>query len=1236
MTSSNRLRAVMLCISWVVAWVAPWAAAQSPSPSSRIALAVDETARVTLKGTTPKAVETARDLGTIEGGRPLQRMMLVLTPSSGQQAALQRLIDDQHQPGSAQYHNWLTPEQFAANFGPSDDDLAKIKGWLRSHGLNPTGVGRGRQWIEFSGTAQQVNAAFRTSMHRFEANGRTYISNSSDVSIPAALNSVVGGVLSLNNFRAHPAHTHVANVKRSAQGDLARVAPQYTTTNGNGTAHYLAPGDFQRIYDIAPLLKRHLDGTGISIAIVGRTDIYLTDVQAFRQAFGLPQNDPNFIVNGPDPGMPDFDDLEEASLDVEWAGAVAPGARIDFVTSASTDTTDGIELSSVYIVDNALSPIMSVSYGLCEALMGPAQNQFYNALWRQAAAEGITVLVATGDSGAAQCDGDLQRANLEPQGPALNGATISGMSSTPYNVAVGGTQFDQGNHDATFWSSNNSTTFESALGYIPEQIWNESCDPTLPQTGTNCVYGQTSYNLEGGGGGSSSCSQSSVDDQGNVTCIAGYPKPSWQKGRGVPADGVRDTPDLSLSASPDDDGYLFCAVGSCKVGTSNGQTVLEQAGVVGGTSASTPAMAGIMALVEQKNGAFQGQANYVFYKLAAMDADSSCNASGRTNPAQPSSCNFNDITAGSNSVPGLPGYDSSTTQWSAGPGYDRASGLGSVNAANLVANWGKISRAGSRTELLANTAGLYRGQPLAVEITVAPENDRGPVPTGAVALVTDQHVGVGAVSLDANGRYSGQVNNLPGGTYKLFARYGGDGNFDPSVSEPVTVSVAPKNSTISVQLSMFDPTTNKTVPYSGTPQYGYGIYFSVQVSGPSGSGSPSGVIRILNGNNVVLTSPLNSSGTAYISTGYGTPYTFPTGANTVSVEYLGDHSFNPSTSSRMQLNIGKQQVLTEVGISAYDVPAGQPVFITGGLVSGYSPAGFPYAVFSTSPTGTMQFYDDGVPMGPPVAIVSRSGNPEAPYTATLSKTGVHNITASYSGDSNYAAVSQANPNNSISSFNIVPATGAATVTTVVQTPAAVTFGQSFTYTVTVTPATKGGPVPTGEVWIAGREGFFDNTITLVNGQGSVTEQPGAGTDQLYAQYLGDSHYAPSTSAMFTTTVRKLTTQLSLTTTTPWVASGQQATLNFVVSGYSYGQGEYYEPGGTVQWFTSVDGGAARAITAALGLGPVQNPMDSGLGVRVNLPPGINVVTARYSGDFYMNGGTSAPVTVVVNPWREPE
>jgi large repetitive protein len=1215
------VRFLRICLG--MAFFAASALAQSSNPSARITQAIDETSRMPLTGSTPRAIRAAHDLGAVESNHSLQHIILVLTPSPDQKASLKRLIDDQHNKNSSVYHKWLTPEQFAAKFGPSDDDLATVKTWLQSQGLNPTAVGRGRQWIEFAGAVQQVNNAFATSMHRFELNGQTHIANSSDISVPAALTPVVAGALSLNDFQKQPAHSKVVTVKRNGEGKPVPVNPNFTNTNGNGDYFYnLAPADFQTIYNETPLLKSGVNGAGISIAIAGRSDISLADVQTFRQTFGLPQNDPNIILNGADPGYPNYgQDQVESTLDVEWAGATAPGATINLVESGSSDTTDGIDLSSVYIVDNALSPIMSVSYGECEALMGPNENAFYNSLWEQAAAEGITVFVATGDGGAAQCDANLQELNLEPQGPALNGPTINGLASTPFDIAVGGTQFNEAGNYSNYWSPNNNSVSGSALGNIPEQAWNESCDPTLPQTGTNCINGQTYYVLEAGGGGPSNCSQASVDNQGNETCIAGYPKPSWQTGTGVPTDGVRDTPDLSLNASPDDDGYLVCINSSCQTETLNGQTVLAQWGAIGGTSASAPSMAGIMALVEQKNGAFQGQANYVFYKLAAMDSLSSCNSSLMTNLTQPSSCNFNDITRGSNGDPGLSGYGTSTAEWSAGTGYDMATGLGTVNAANLVANWDKVSFAGSATTLATRGTTLDHGQPFTIKVDVTSKHGRGSKPTGDVALVTDKYGDFEVVTLDATGKFSGTLRNLPGGTYNLTARYGGDGTFASSVSAPVSLTVAPEASVVSFHLEVTDPNTGNPGPYTGTAQYESPLWVSVTVAGKSGQGLPTGTVNILNGKRVAMSAPLTSSGTAYISTGDGA-YTFPVGTSTVSVQYLGDNSFDSGTSAPQQVTFQKQQVSTNVGISAYNVPAGQPVFFIASIPPGYG---------NTIPTGTFQFYDNGQPLGSPIKIVNNGfAYANATYSATLTTIGMHSITVGYSGDANFTAVSGTNPNLANPSyFNIVPTSGAATVTSIVQTPTTVAFGQSFAYIVTVTPVKKGGPVPTGQVLISSNNSIFGQA-TLVNGQGSVIMQANAGTAQVDAQYQGDSNYAASTSRIITTTVEKFTPPVSLTSTAPYVLPGQQTSLKMVVVGYSYGQYGYLNPQGSVQFFTAVNGGQPQAITPAINLLPVGPPIDAGASVRVTLPTGTNVVTAVYSGSQEFNSVTAGPVTIVVS------
>ncbi len=1224
--SLRRLRFHQVALA--MGFLAVPALAQLAAAPPSIVQPIDNSLRTTLTGTVPQAIKTANDLGAMNTSQTLHDMVLVLKPSPAQQAALKSELSDLYNKNSASYHKWLTPAQFGEKFGPSAADVAKVEGWLQSQGLTPTAVANGRQWIEFTGSVNQVNTAFAASMHQFSANGQTHFANASNLSIPQAITPVVAGVLSLNNFESVPEHTTLFLVKRNGKGKLVPVNPDYTTTDGNGNyASFVAPADFQTIYNETPLLKNGVDGTGVSIAIPGRSNIDLSDIDAFRQAFGLSQNDPEIIVNGTDPGQLLNRDQQESSLDVEWAGAAAPGAKINFVVSASTDTTDGIDLSSAYIVDNALSPIMSVSYGESEALLGPAGNEFINTLWQQAAAEGITVFVSTGDGGAAALDADLQNNNLEPVGPAQYGPSVSGLASTPYNVAVGGTQFNEGSNYPIYWSANNTGQFESALGYIPEQVWNQSCDPTLPVAGTNCAYGQTYYELAGGGGGQSNCSAASIDSQGNETCLGGYAKPSWQAGAGVPKDGVRDLPDLSLNASPYDDGYLFCFFGNCQISTLNGEPVLVNAGVIGGTSASAPSMAGIMALVEQKNGAYQGQADYAFYHLAAQDNLSSCNSSAMTNPTQVSACNFNDITMGNNSVPGLDGYGTSTTDWTAGTGYDLATGLGTVNAANLVANWASATAtAASTTALTVDGSSVTHGQPLTVHIHVAAASGSS-IPSGEVALETDKYGAIGDVTLDASGDYSGPVSNLPGGTFNLTAHYNGDSTFTGSNSSPVPLTVGSEGSAVSVSLDVLNFSNQQMTPYTGTLEWGFPLYLNVTVAGTSGKGNATGTVNILDNGKVVMSGPLSSSGTVYFATGGGTGYTFPSGTSTLTVQYLGDNSFNASTSAPQQVTQQKAQEPTFVGISGYQVPAGQPVYLTASVPPSYNGDG--------PPTGTVQFYDNGQPLGTALPIVNTSSTVEAQvvYEAKLTTVGTHTISVGYSGDANFSPVSGTDPTYAYSSqFQIVPVSGAATTTTLVQNPATVAYGQSITYTVRVTPAKAGAPPPTGQVTIASDGNIFAGPITLVNGQGSaIDESPDAGTAHVYAQYTGDSNYAASTSSTITTTISRATPAAALTTPAPYVLPGQQTTLSATVTGRNFGQFGYYRPQGTVQFFTSVNGGAAQAISApvSLFLPSVQDPITAVATIPVTLSAGTNVVTAVYSGDTNFNSETIAPVTVVV-------
>jgi pseudomonalisin len=584
-------------------------AADAPNPlfaqaRDRITSYIDDEQRVTLRGNVHPLAVAQYDAGTVAPGFPMEHMLLTLLPDAAQQDALNQLIEAQHNPESPYYHQWLTPEQYGERFGVSDADTAQIVGWLQDHGMEVEEVTAGRRSIVFSGGAAQVESAFHTRIHAYKVGNEVHHANANDPEIPAALIQVVGGVVSLHDFHSEPMHA-----------SARKTSPAFSS----GGSYYLAPADFATIYNLAPLYQESINGNGQSVAIVARSNIKIADVRQFRTFFGLPANDPQVIVNGADPGIWNSNEETEADLDVEWSGAVARNATIKFVVSKSTNSSDGVDLSAQYIVNHNLAPVMSTSFGLCEASLGTSGNSFLNSLWQQAAAQGITVFVSSGDNGAAGCDS-------ASASPARHGRGVNGLCSTPYSVCVGGAEFNDTSNPSLYWSSFNATgTQASALSYIPEAAWNES---------------GAGAGLWSSGGGASSV----------------YAKPSWQAGTGVPADGKRDVPDVSLT-SAGHDGYLIYQEGGLYV--------------VGGTSAASPSFAGVMALVVQHAAARQGNANTVFYSLASKQQ-----AGG------PSV--FHDITQGNNSVPGLTGFNATV-------GYDQATGLGSVDASVLVNHWSDAS-----------------------------------------------------------------------------------------------------------------------------------------------------------------------------------------------------------------------------------------------------------------------------------------------------------------------------------------------------------------------------------------------------------------------------------------------------------------------------------------------------------------------------------------------------------------
>jgi uncharacterized protein (TIGR03437 family) len=757
-------------LSWAVILAltfSPLFAQQVRRVPPRITEDIDETKLVTFRGNTHPLARAEYDQGAAPPDLPMERMLLILSRSPGQEAALQQLIEEQQDPASVNYHAWLTPEQFGDQFGPAPEDIEKITDWLRSQGFRVDRVANGRCVVEFSGTAAQVERGLHTPIHSYFVDGKRHWANAHDPQVPAALSPVVAGIASLHNFPTKARHHALRKEPGDSAWTPASSAPKYTVTLSGETFWAVTPYDFATIYNVLPLWTAGIDGTGQSVAIVARSNIALQDVRNFRSIFGLPARDPVITVNGTDPGIASVDNEFENVSDVEWAGAVAKGATINLVVSQSTTATDGSTLSAEYIVDNNLAPVLSSSYGICELALG-SQNQFFNGTWEQAAAEGITVVVAAGDGGSGYCDQD---------GVAvLRGLQVNGYASTPYNIAVGGTDFSDflSQTSSAYWnSSSDPNTLASVKSYVPEMTWNDSCaSPALAsyfgasgvEAFCNSGAGQPFLDVDAGSGGFSAL----------------YSKPSWQNGvNGIPADGRRDVPDVSLFAG---DGLMQHSYTYCQSDNGSPCDPSSPGGIVvgygGGTSFGAPAFAGIMALINQKTGSHQGLANPRLYELASIQYGSSsspntadaqvCNTSYPIAPGN--GCVFYDVTSGNIDVPCLNGspncYVSNAADlvgllsvsgaslvpaYSAGPGYDFATGLGSINVANLVNQWSMTTSPAVLSVDKAHIGNFAQGQTSATyTVTVSNSASAGPT-AGTVTVSEAVPAGLTLVSMAGTG-----------------------------------------------------------------------------------------------------------------------------------------------------------------------------------------------------------------------------------------------------------------------------------------------------------------------------------------------------------------------------------------------------------------------------------------------------------------------------------------------------
>jgi subtilase family serine protease len=658
------------------------------------AQAIDESKLVRLPGNTHIAARPEFDQGTVPDDFLMGHIQLQLKRSPERERALEQFIDRLDDPNSPDFHQWLTAEEFGRQFGPAPQDIDTVVNWLRAHGFQIGTLYKSGMLIDFAGTAAQVRDAFHTEIHRYNLDGEQYTANASDPQIPAALAPVIAGPASLYSFRRH------AHLNRT----------HLTQTFDGATQYYLTPSDFATIYNVAPLWAAGITGKGETVAVLEDSDMLVSDWQTFVTDFGLARYGGTFTPVHPnctDPGT-NGDEIEVA-VDAEGVSTFAPGAAVQVAACPSTRTSDG-DITAAANLLNAPNPpeVFSDSYGGCEAQTTKSYQALINSTWQQAVAEGVSVFVATGDEGADEC-GYGRRF-------ATTGISVNGTASTPYDVAVGGTDFSDvaSGTASVYWSAMNSSAGGSAVSYIPEIPWNGTCASNILAAYLGYADGLAFCNSTVGEG----AAYQQVSDAGSGGPSSIYTKPSWQAGVwGIQRDGRRDIPDVSLFASA---GVYNQSIVSCMSDASEGgvpcdyknpKDTFRSSG--GGTSCTAPSFAGIQALIDQKVSARQGNPNPVLYQLAAGEYGSigspnrgnlsRCNASNGN--AIGSSCIFYDVTEGDNDIPcqaGTPDcysaagdqygvLSTSATQksiaYSATHGWDFATGLGSVNMTNLVNAW---------------------------------------------------------------------------------------------------------------------------------------------------------------------------------------------------------------------------------------------------------------------------------------------------------------------------------------------------------------------------------------------------------------------------------------------------------------------------------------------------------------------------------------------------------------------
>jgi subtilase family serine protease len=757
---------------------------QGQTTPDRLTAEIDSSSVMALAGSVNPHASARNDVGRLASGTKIGGITMYFKPSAEQQAELDALVKAQQTPGSAYYHEWLNPEEYASRFGLGDNDLAKVQSWLEQQGFVIDRVAKSHNSISFSGSVGQVESAFQTEIHNYKIDNQTHFANATQISIPSALSGVVQSVRNLDDFRPKPQ-------VRFRPAQSGKVSPTFTSSQSGD--HYLTPKDVATIYDINPAYNSGYTGSGQSVAILGQSKIVVSDIESFQSAAGLTVKDPTLVLV-PNSGTAAVSsgDEAESNLDLEYSGGIAKGATI-YLVYVGNNSNYSVWDSLQHAVDTKIAPIISMSYGGCEPDLSSSDYTTLESILEQGASQGQSIIVPSGDSGSTACYADLT-SNATPTAQEEELA-VNYPASSAYATAMGGTEFpaaDVSSSNTTYWeSASGSDVVSSAKSYIPEQVWNDDSATVGANDGAE-------YALSSGGGGTSTLTA----------------RPSWQSGViGIPSGSYRLVPDLSLDSSSSNAGYLYCSsdstatgiTGSCSNGfrDSNNQFLT----VAGGTSFAAPIFAGMLALINQKeNSTGQGLINSTLYTLAA---NSATYASA-----------FHDITSGSNKCTAGSSYCSSAgeSEYPAATGYDEASGLGSVDLYNLLNAWPSSSASSldaTTTSLSAASSTPSSGASDVITITVASESSSvTTTPTGTLTVTVDGTTETSSLAL-SGGSAKYTFSSTTSGSHVITATYSGNSTFASSTGT-TTVTIGSSSGTGSGGSGSTTVTVTPSGGYTGT------------------------------------------------------------------------------------------------------------------------------------------------------------------------------------------------------------------------------------------------------------------------------------------------------------------------------------------------------------------------------------------------------------------------------------